>query len=855
MALGVGAAMTTGAGIALANDGSGSSSSSSSGSTSGGDSSPSGASTSSDSTGSVSTTGSTSGQQARSTRPSLGDQFRKAINSAVSGASESRRSTSDSSAAADKATSATSPSDSSSRSSRWQARIKQSQQVSKPTEAPAAKVEAPAEAPDAPAPQPQGDTTPPAGTPAVAPKAPQLSDIADRVTKRFQERAATLTTVVEKPLVASSDKPAGSPDPASAVERVTSRKSESAVRVYSGPAPELVRGADGVTARVSKLADVDAAPLSGAFTAASKVVDSVSAPVTAFVTSASTPPQLANLLDLGEIAKPAASAAATVVSSLLVVAGLSPLAGTGPALPAQSPLAWALAAFARRESEKEISEDDALQSAVDGESNPPGDQPLAQKTYDVQLAAATTTTNNSSPGPAPKPDVPGSLTARQVGDWITGNGSGSGPTDGWWVAGTDLGIMWDSGYTLNGKPVVYTLFGDTFQDTGMKGDWRNNVLFRTTDTDLTNGITFDDAIILPGGDVTQGTWWHPLAPGQRVGAGQIIRVPDDSRFTGTTYTLIPTAGIAVPDARDANGEPVGTGPNGAVQDSDMTQYATVMSVKKWGDPGKWTTNWSAIAVSTDGGKTWNVDPTTIRYASGNDANWQQNALVYGDPKDDQSYVHNAAGEKTNERYVYVYGTPAGRQGSAYLARVPEKDITELDKYEYYAGGTSPEQGTWTTDQSKAVVVFDSMEPLTSVFPESGILGFFFSPVVAFLKLVYPAGFKPGGTFAKGGQGNVSEISVQYNEYLDKYVVMYTDGGNNVVMKVSDTPQGEWSDSIVVERNVAGWYAPMIHPLSGTGGLASPDTSDGAQYLYYNLSNWNSYNVRVKQVDLSTVKSA
>lgn len=289
---------------------------------------------------------------------------------------------------------------------------------------------------------------------------------------------------------------------------------------------------------------------------------------------------------------------------------------------------------------------------------------------------------------------------------------------------------------------------------------------------------------------------------------------------------------------DANNDPV------------MTQYATVMSIKKWGQAGSWTTNWSAIAVSTDGGKTWKVDKNTVRYSS-QDPNFQQNAMVKGNPDDPTSWTGGAKG--VGEQYVYVYGTPAGRQGSAYVARVPESDITDLSKYQYFAGDNGDGTGTWASKPSDAVAVIGTEGATGTIFPTTGILGTIMKPLVSFLKLVYPAGFKPGGIFSAGGTGgNVSEMSVQYNEYLEKYVVMYTDGGNNVVMRVSDSPQGTWSDATVVQANAGsgqntGMYAPMIHPLSGTGQLDGDDSN-----LYYNLSQWGDYNVRMMKTDLSKI---
>ncbi len=60
------------------------------------------------------------------------------------------------------------------------------------------------------------------------------------------------------------------------------------------------------------------------------------------------------------------------------------------------------------------------------------------------------------------------------------------------VLGTDLGIMWDNG---NGQ--VLTAFGDTAGLgipnllVGSLWSWRSNVLFRSSDRDLADGMTFD----------------------------------------------------------------------------------------------------------------------------------------------------------------------------------------------------------------------------------------------------------------------------------------------------------------------------------------------------------------------------
>ena len=386
--------------------------------------------------------------------------------------------------------------------------------------------------------------------------------------------------------------------------------------------------------------------------------------------------------------------------------------------------------------------------------------------------------------------------------------TGPAHTGQWYIGGTDLGIMWD-----DGAGHVLTLFGDTFDDQAMTTGWRFNTLLRTVDNDLSDGLQFDEAVISPGGVYADNTWWSPTAEGQRVGATQAIRDPGFLGLFGSTTTIIPTAAVEV----------------------DGVQYANVMSVRTWDTPGRWTTNWSAIAYSEDGGKTWTVDPDTVRssgwlrsstpYVPGNQ-NFQQGAFVKAPEADPETGIN----------YVYSYGTPSGRGGSAYLARVPEGQIRDLDAYEYWAG---EDRGWVANDPSAAVPVIGATNQSP---PPSGFIGSITKAINDFL-----GGIVVGGLVG----GNVSEMSVQYNEYLDQYVVLYTDGGNNVVMRVSDAPQGEWSDSTVLVANNplagdTGMYAPMIHPWSGTEKLGSENT----HILYYNVSYWDEYNVRLMQTDLS-----
>ncbi len=252
----------------------------------------------------------------------------------------------------------------------------------------------------------------------------------------------------------------------------------------------------------------------------------------------------------------------------------------------------------------------------------------------------------------------------------------------------------------------------------------------------------------------------PAPPSQPGFSKQIISsikwAPDE---TG----IIPTSGIAV----------------------GKTQYVSFMSIRDWGRDGEWTTNYSGIAVSKDNGQNWGVFPGTIR-ASGPDSgrvrfvpgneNFQMGAFV-----------------KANDGYLYSFGTPPGRGGSAYLARVPQRFVPDLTKYQYWNGDSN----SWVAGKPGAA---------TPVIP-----------------------------------GPVGEMSAQYNTYLKQYLVMYTNGGNDVVARTAPTPQGPWSPEQMLVSSwqmPGGIYAPMMHPWS-TG-----------KDVYFNLSLWSAYNVMLMHTELA-----
>jgi hypothetical protein len=386
-----------------------------------------------------------------------------------------------------------------------------------------------------------------------------------------------------------------------------------------------------------------------------------------------------------------------------------------PANPAHPTLAWTLLAFARREIDNLV----AILRPQHAASS-------AGVTVDTTgLALATTATAAAPSFPTPGQQLSASTS---FVNWVTGNFPPNNTYTQFGVWGTDVGTMWDNGIaddpsTPINEHQILMAFGDTFSGANMTGTWRSNVLARSSDTNLADGIT------IAGGQWLNGNMFGGMPLAQQNYARQIILPERLPTGLPTGVTLIPTAGISVPTPGTEFG---------------ATQYLSFMSVKQWGSAGQWSTNYSAIAYSVDNGENWYVAPSSVRQNSpyGGNKNFQQSAFV-----------------SSGDGYVYAYGTPNGRGGSAYLSRVAEADILDASQYEYYSKGSSGFFGIgaykagWYKDPSKATSVFGR---------DTGACG-----------------------VAKAGN-HVSELSVQYNATLGKYVTLYCDQFNNVVMRTSDT---------------------------------------------------------------------
>ncbi|MEU8634105.1 DUF4185 domain-containing protein [Amycolatopsis sp. NPDC048633] len=299
------------------------------------------------------------------------------------------------------------------------------------------------------------------------------------------------------------------------------------------------------------------------------------------------------------------------------------------------------------------------------------------------------------------------------------------------VHGTDLGVMWRDS---RGRTAI--AFGDTYGE-GWGGhgagpdsaDWRFTTLAHSTDTELTDGLGIDSMVTDRPGHAKQLLGRDP---------------------TVSEVTVIPTAGISV-GGRD---------------------YLHYMSVRSWATGGRWTTNYAGLAYSDDGGVTWAKDAVTRWPNTGGSARFQLGAFAHRDG------------------FVYLFGTPNGRLGDGYLARVAETSLLTIDDYEYWTASG------WRTGTADEAI-----------------------PVMA---------------------GQVGELSVQYNTFLGAWVALHLDESRSaIVLRTAPGPTGPWSGGTVVARGAdhPGLYGSYLHPSSESE-------------LYFAMSEWDPYHVKLLRFPLT-----
>ncbi|NNC13564.1 DUF4185 domain-containing protein [Planctomonas sp. JC2975] len=148
--------------------------------------------------------------------------------------------------------------------------------------------------------------------------------------------------------------------------------------------------------------------------------------------------------------------------------------------------------------------------------------------------------------------------------------------------------------------------------------------------------------------------------------------------------------------------------------------------------------------------------------------------------------------------LYFWGVTHGRNGPVKLMKVAERDVEKQSAYRYFTGTDADGAPRWSDDVDEAGIVAD---------------------------------------------GTVGELSVAWNDYLQRWLMTYTDGGGRGAL-ISDSahPWGPWSSpkTLVSSSAVPGLYAPFQLPQY---------TENGGRTVYFTLSVWGPYNVYWYRADL------
>lgn len=185
---------------------------------------------------------------------------------------------------------------------------------------------------------------------------------------------------------------------------------------------------------------------------------------------------------------------------------------------------------------------------------------------------------------------------------------------------------------------------------------------------------------------------------------------------------------------------------------------------------------------------WNINHAGLAFSDDDGHTWVKSGRFWGESS---NFAQVAFARSDDEpELVYLFGIPAGRFGQVRVARVPAATMLSPGEYRYWDGSD------WSPYENDAVTVVPAP---------------------------------------------VGELSVAWNEYLDRWVMMYLDERlKAIVVRTSDSLTGPWSEQrlIATAREHPQLYAPFIIPFRTN----EPE-------IFFTMSRWDSYNVYLMHLKL------
>lgn len=188
--------------------------------------------------------------------------------------------------------------------------------------------------------------------------------------------------------------------------------------------------------------------------------------------------------------------------------------------------------------------------------------------------------------------------------------------------------------------------------------------------------------------------------------------------------------------------------------------------------------------AVDGNDVWTANYSEIVYTDDYGKTWVRSGVKWDGTG---NFVQTAFVRR--DGVIYMFGTRAGRKGSVYLAKVASDKVLEKSAYTYWDGGS------WSSSESSAVPV---------------------------------------------ANGTVSEMTVQYNSYYKRYIMMYLSvNQRKLVYRDAADPEGEWSEEKIISEI---GYGPYIHPWFCDGRdlwyVVSTVTPSGNGYDTWHIHLWH-----------------
>lgn len=236
-------------------------------------------------------------------------------------------------------------------------------------------------------------------------------------------------------------------------------------------------------------------------------------------------------------------------------------------------------------------------------------------------------------------------------------------------------------------------------------------------------------------------------------------------------------------------------------------YAFYESVRSWGEPGYWDVNYSGAIKSLDNGQTWirchdltwvgKIDKyeEVIKELVTEDTSMNKtniNIDIESHHVEAFSQIYPFDG---NDGYMYILGRRGGRQFGISLGRVKYENIEKFDEYEYYVC-------------QKWVKGYEGIKLLNEKESESYIV-----PLP------------------------VSNVTIAFNKYLDKYIALYYKPSYGVVMRFAKSIVGPYTDEVLLIKQddehlpvtPYGLYGGFTHELM---------SKDNGEIIYFIVSQWN-----------------